>query len=116
LEDILTQLPGLLPILIVVGILGITWGVNRATMLPPSPEYPTGKANHHLVLLPLVLGLVSGAVHYFVAVDIATFHDLPGWRHAVTAMEMGFGYGGAGVLLWELFRRYLRKPKSEASP
>jgi len=97
--DIVSQILGFVPIGIVLGVYVMTL-IARLLLLRRERTLP-----RFFILIPLILGLLSGVLHYFVAVDLETFRDVPLWRHVVSAIELSVGYAGAAVIVWEIRKR-----------
>ena len=83
------------PLGILAAVFGVTFMIGNLFEDPA-----TKKAPHWLLVVPFVMGLILGSLHYFTILDPAALQAKPWWLNCTSALLMGAGYGGAEVLLW----------------
>jgi hypothetical protein len=105
--DILGQLTTYIPLVVLIGVFGITAAVYRVV-----PKDTDGKPPRWFLFVPIALGATYGIGDVLAAAPAVTPDQVPaavhiGIRVIYNAIKTGIGYGGGAALAWEAKQKYL---------
>lgn len=110
--DLMSLLADLVPVPIVAFIIGFTEALKKwlgTEVEDPATKQVTVKLPKWFLLLPAGMGMLAGVIHFYVSTPSETLNLMNATKHVLTSIEMGIGYGGAAVLLYEFKERFLTK-------